>query len=183
MGTKKADLLIHPDRLQIMMALSEKPLTTSEIADRLGNIPKSSIYRHIRALLEGGMIEVAETRPVKGVLEKFYRLAQAPVLSQADLNGLTRADHQRYFVMFLASQLQGFSNYLDARPEADFQNDRVGYSEAGFSVTQQELDQLLLTIRQALLEKANNPPAADRRRHKIAFITYPIFPGDKDNAK
>jgi DNA-binding transcriptional ArsR family regulator len=181
LGSTKADLILHPARLQIMLVLAEKAMTTQEIADRLEGLPKSSIYRHIRTLLEGGMVEVSETRPVKGVLEKFYRMAQAPNLTQADLNGLTREEHLHYFGMFLASQLQGFSNYLDAHPDADFQTDRVGYSEAGFSVTTEELDRLLLAIRDVVIESAGNPPAEGRHRHKIAFITYPIFKGEKGN--
>jgi DNA-binding transcriptional ArsR family regulator len=181
LSSTKADLILHPARLPIIMALAEKAQTTSEIAECLPGTPKSSIYRHLRSLLEGGIVEVAETRPVKGVQEKFFRLAKAPVLSQADLKGFTRADHLRYFAMFLASQFQGFSNYLDTRSDPDFQSDRVGYSEAAFSVTPDELDRILATIRQVVVEGVNLPPAEDRRRHQIAFITYPVFKGEQNN--
>lgn len=181
MGSNKADLILHPVRLQIMMALAEKALTTSEIAECLPGTPKSSIYRHMRALLEGGMVDVAEIRPVKGVVEKFFRLAQAPFLSQADLKGFTREDHLRYFAMFLANQFQGFSNYLDIHSDPDLQSDRVGYSEATFSVTPDELDRILVAIRQALEEGVSHPPGEERHRHQIAFITYPIFEGEKEH--
>ncbi len=181
MRSNKADLILHPARLQILMTLAEKPMTTQELAGRLDGVPKSSIYRHMRALLEGGIIEIADTRPVKGTLEKFYRLGQAPFLSQTDIAGFTREDHLRYFAMYLASQLQGFANYLETSPKPDFQADPVGYSEGIFSVTSDELDRLLTSIRQVLSEYARNTPVEGRHRHKIAFITHPSIEGDENN--
>ena len=67
---KKADLIIHPVRLRIMQALTNQTLTTQEITDELGDVPKSSVYRHLKMLLDGGLIAVAETNLVKGIGEK-----------------------------------------------------------------------------------------------------------------
>jgi len=178
MGLNKADLIIHPARLQILQALAARSMSTSELAENLSGLPKSSIYRHMRVLVEAGVVEVAETRPVKGTLEKFYRLSRPFHLSQADLAGFTRADHLRYFVMFLASQLQDFSDYLDTSSNFDFQSDRTGYSEAGFFASTAELDQFLTAIKQQILQVAANPSAENRHRHKIAIITHPFHPGD-----
>jgi DNA-binding transcriptional ArsR family regulator len=179
LGSNKADLILHPARLQILQALAAKPLTTQEIAGLLIGVPKSSIYRHLRALLDGGLVEIAGTRPVKGTLEKCYRLVQEPSLDQADIAGFTRADHLRYFAMYLASQLQGFSNYLEASQKPDFQADRVGYTEAGLYVTTEELDHILAGINNVLSEHVRIEPAPDSHRHKIAFITYPLIKGDE----
>jgi AcrR family transcriptional regulator len=157
-------------------------MTTRELAERLDGVPKSSIYRHMRALLAGSLVEVAETRPVKGTLEKFYRLEEAPRLSQADLAGFSRQDHQRYFAMFLASQLQGFSSYLEARPDPDFQADRVGYSQGSIYVDLEELDRLLSGIRREISKHGlKTKSAAGRRRQMIAIITYPLKQGDEEN--
>ena len=111
---KKADLLIHPIRLQILQTLTNGSLTTQEISDALPSIPKSSIYRHLRLLLTGGMIKVAETRSVRGIQEKVYRLLQAPHLGPEDVAGLTREDHLGYFTTYTATLLQGFADYLDS---------------------------------------------------------------------
>jgi len=182
MGSNKADVILHPARLQILMTLGEKPMTTQDLADRLKGVPKSSIYRHIRVLLENGMVAVAETRPVKGTLEKFYRLEQAPVLSQADLNGFTPEDHRRYFSMYLASLLQDFSNYLEASPSPDFQLDRTGYSETSLHVSPAELERLLTSIRQVLSEAARNTPAGGRRRRHSQDRCSALAAGSADRA-
>jgi DNA-binding transcriptional ArsR family regulator len=181
MQLNKADLIIHPARLQILQALAAGPMSTAELAERLLGMPKSSIYRHMRALLEGGMVEVAETRPVKGTLEKFYRLAQPFHLTQADLAGMRREDHLRYFVMFLAAQLQEFSDYLETSVDLDLQGDHSGYSEASFFASSAELDQILSAMSQPIVQAVANSPSEGRRRHKISFITHPFHPGDKEN--
>ena len=170
----KADLILHPVRMQILQALVTRPMNTQELAVALDGVPKSSIYRHMKELLDGGMVEVAETRPVKGTLEKYYRLGQAPHLGQADLAGFSREDHMRYFAMFLASQLQGFSSYLKANPVMDLQADRVGYSQAIFTVNKEQLDDLLGGIQKLVVACAGKAPLEGSHQHKIAFITYPL---------
>ncbi|MCP4428431.1 MAG: helix-turn-helix domain-containing protein, partial [Chloroflexi bacterium] len=85
MGLRKADLIIHPIRFRILQTLAAETLTTQEIAERLPGTPKSSIYRHLKTLLAGEAITVAETRSVKGIQEKVYRLAQRPYLGPDDL--------------------------------------------------------------------------------------------------
>jgi DNA-binding transcriptional ArsR family regulator len=181
LALNKADLILHPARLQILQVLALKPMNTQELAGSLSGVPKSSIYRHMRALLDGGMVEVAETKQVKGVLEKYYRLAKAPHLSQADISSYTPEQNLRYFMMFLAEQLQGFAGYLSSHPEQDFQTDRVGFTEIGFYASDVELDQLQAGMNKLISDLMRNPPADDRHRHKFAIITYPLPSGDTNN--
>jgi DNA-binding transcriptional ArsR family regulator len=178
----KADLILHPARLQILQALATRPMNTQELTDRLSGVPKSSIYRHMRALLDGGLVEVAETRPVKGTLEKFYRLSQAPHLRQADMAEFTREDHLRYFAMFLASQLQEFSGYLESSQSPDLEADRVGYTQAVFSVDPEQLDGLLDGLRKLVADYEGLPAREGSHPHKIAFITYPLVQKKENGA-
>lgn len=179
MPLEKADLIIHPARLQIMQLIAGGSMSTTELAERLPALPKSSIYRHLRLMLEGGLVEVAETRPVKGTLEKFYRLAQPPHLSQEDIGKFSREDHVRLFTTFLASQLQDFSDYLDADPHYNFQDDHTGFSMLTFYASPAELDHFLTELRSLITRNAVFPPEEGRKRHKIAIITHPFFSGDK----
>ncbi len=174
MVTSKADLILHPARLQILMALAERPMNTQELSEHLRGVPKSSIYRHMRALLDGGLVEIADTRPVKGVLEKSYRLGQAPHLRMADFAGYDHKDHLRTFATFLASQLQDFSDYLEFAPNPDFQADHVGYSQGIFSLTTEELEGVLQGIRQLFSAYPPGREGPSLKRHKITFITHPM---------
>lgn len=178
MGSSKADLIIHPVRFRILQTLATETLTTQTIAERLPDVPKSSIYRHLRALLDGQMIAVAETRPVKGILEKAYRLAQRPYLGPDDLIGVSADDHMRHFTTYVMTLLQGFSDYLTAaEPTIDFVADRVGYTEAVFYATDAEMDALQSDLNAAFLKVARNESEDGRengrKKRKIAIVSHP----------
>jgi len=171
---KKADLVIHPIRLQILQILTNGLLTTQEISDALPSIPKSSIYRHLKLLLTGGMVEVAETRSVRGIQEKVYRLLQSSHLGPEDVVGLTKEDHLSYFTTYTTMLLQGFADYLRSISEIDLLADRTGYTAAIIYASSAELDEFGSALNQAMSRLIQNGPGAGRHRHKIAIITHPV---------
>ncbi len=178
---RKADLIIHPVRLQIMQTLAGESLTTQEISDALPATPKSSIYRHLGLLLEGKMIEVAETRPVRGFKEKVYRLVQAPHLGPEDVAGFAGEDHLRCFAAYVATVLRGFADYVASNSDHDLVADRVGCAEVIVYATRAELDKFAAALNPAVLELLENRPGDGRHRHKIAIITHPMNAlGDDD---
>ncbi|MFJ1704592.1 ArsR/SmtB family transcription factor [Kitasatospora sp. NPDC088346] len=70
--------LADPVRLAILNALYKRepsPLSVKEIAAELGDTP-TKLYRHIKQLEQVGLIMVAETRLVSGIVESRYRNAQ-----------------------------------------------------------------------------------------------------------
>ncbi|MAT42326.1 MAG: hypothetical protein CL609_08300 [Anaerolineaceae bacterium] len=171
--SEKADLIIHPVRLRILQVLADKHLTTNEIATHLPDVPKSSIYRHLKKLLDGGLVAVEDVNIVKGIEEKIYHTAVAPVLSAEDVKNSTKEDHLRYFSAYTATLIQGFQAYIESEDNHDFVKDRSGYSEVKFYASTQELDQLLSRFQQDLLKLINNPPENDRRLRKLAMIIHP----------
>lgn len=177
MSPSRIDLVIHPDRLRILQSLAGGPRTTQEIADALPAIPKSSIYRHLKKLLDGEIIAVAETRPVKGTIEKVYALTSAARLTPEDLAGLTPEDHIRYFATYAATLLQGFAGYIENTPEPDYIRDRVGYTEVSFYASSAEFDAMQMAINQALIPLLHNPPGEGRIQRKLATLTHPVIEG------
>ena len=173
MAIDNVELVIHPVRLRILQSLESEPLTTQEIADRLPDVPKSSLYRHLRLLLESEFVGVAEIRLVQGIQEKVYQLSRPARLGPDDITGLSADDHLRYFTIYLMTLLRGFSVYLAQTAVIDFVADRAGYSEVSFWASRQELDLFSATINEALLPLIENEPDQGRQRHKIAVITYP----------
>lgn len=172
----RTDLILHPIRFRILGTLLGESLTTQEIAGRLSDVPKSSIYRHLKSLLEGGMIAVDETHPVRGALEKTYRLDQPLRLTEDEMVGRTPDEHIHYFRTYVLTRVQGNSHYAQAAA-VDNKVDRVahrsGYSEAFVFATTEELDEAFQAINQALRSLASNPPGEGRHKHKFAIITHP----------
>ena len=72
--------LADQTRLAILAALmksrSNRPvMSVKELAAELGE-PQTKLYRHVRQLEAAGLIEVASTRMVSGILEQRYRASQ-----------------------------------------------------------------------------------------------------------
>lgn len=178
---ERIDLILHPVRFRILQALAGETLTTQELAELLPDAPKSSIYRHLRLLLDGGMVAVSGTRPVRGVFEKTYRLDQPIHISADEISTLTAEEHMRYFQNYAMTLIQGFSEYVaGAIPDKsiDMADDRAGYTEAFFYATSEELDQFAAALNGALVPLMINPPGEGRRKHKLAIITHPAAGGD-----
>ncbi|MFF7454765.1 ArsR/SmtB family transcription factor [Kitasatospora sp. NPDC008115] len=72
--------LADPLRLAILDVLMDAsasgPLTAKEIAAALDE-PQTKLYRHIKQLEKAGLVRVAETRLVSGIVESRYAPAQA----------------------------------------------------------------------------------------------------------
>ena len=173
MSGEKIELVIHPVRLRILRTLVAGPLTTQQISEQLADVPKSSLYRHLKLLLDAEFVTVAETRMVQGIEEKIYRLNRPARLGADEIVGVSAEDHLRYFTTYLMVLLKGFSHYLSLSPEPDFVEDRVGYTDASFWATDEELDDFASKINGALMPLLQNRAIDGRHRHMIAFVTFP----------
>lgn len=76
--------LADPTRWRILGRLLDGPASIQELARALG-AAKGTIGHHVRALDAAGLIRLAETRRVRGVVEKRYaRVARQFRLAEAD---------------------------------------------------------------------------------------------------
>ncbi len=173
MPSQKADLIIHPVRLRILQVLADQQMTTSQIAHHLPDVPKSSIYRHLKKLLDGGLVAVQDVNLVKGTPEKIYQAATPPVLSADDIKNFSKEDHLRYFSAYTATLIQSFKRYIHSVENPDFVADRTGYSELRFYASTEELDAFFIHFQQELIKLINNPPQKGRRLRKLAIINHP----------
>ena len=83
--------LADPVRLAILSALDTRVpdgalpvMSVKELAQRLGE-PQTKLYRHVKQLEAAGLIEVAATRMVSGILEQRYRARQRDLRLSAAL--------------------------------------------------------------------------------------------------
>jgi DNA-binding transcriptional ArsR family regulator len=83
--------LADPVRIAILSALETnvpdgelRVMSVKELAQDLGE-PQTKLYRHVKQLEAAGLIEVAATRMVSGILEQRYRACQRDLRLSATL--------------------------------------------------------------------------------------------------
>lgn len=80
--TKLMKALAHPLRQQLLMALSERVASPSELAEELRE-PLGNVSYHVRMLVDLGCIELVSTTPRRGALEHHYKAVVRPLLDDA----------------------------------------------------------------------------------------------------
>ena len=184
MDRSTIDLIFHPVRLRIMGLLTREQLTTQAIHAYMPDVPKSSIYRHLKLLLEGDLIAVTDTRQVNGIEEKVYSLRVYPrVADPADMANLSPEEHLHYFTVFITDLMQGYMSYVEQTPRIDMGADRVGYTSAHFYATPEEFDAFSAAFNTALLPLLHHGPGEGRELRKLAVISHPLRrqPGPDDS--
>ena len=96
--TQELRALAHPLRLRLLQFFAGEPRTTMQVAVLMGE-PPTRLYHHVNALERAGILELARTRPVRGTIEKYFKVARKQIgvsrpdettpSSRAALRGLT----------------------------------------------------------------------------------------------
>jgi len=65
-------LLADPLKLQLLRAFAEKARTTKDVANELGE-SVTKLYRHVDALHDAGLLEIAAEKQKRGTIERTFR--------------------------------------------------------------------------------------------------------------
>ena len=141
--TDRADLLLHPIRLRIGMTMAGEELTTSQLAERMPDIPQATLYRQVATLLNGGILEVVAETPNRGAIEKTYRLVEeAASLGPEDAAKMTAEDHVAGLTTFVGALVEATARYLKTE-DADPSVDVFGYRQIPVWLSGTEAEELI----------------------------------------
>jgi DNA-binding transcriptional ArsR family regulator len=170
----RAELILHPIRMRIILAIGTEHLTAQQVAAQLPDVAQATLYRHINKLAKGGMLEIVSERPVRGAVERVYRLKFSRLtLSQEDLASATPEELMRYFTTFTAGLLGDFATYLNNHPQPKLDVDGVGFHTAPLYLSADELDALRDGLRALLLPLLKHRATPDRQRLHFSTILIP----------
>ena len=173
MASEKAELLLHPTRLRIVLAMTGSEMTTGELRERLPDIAPATLYRQVATLVRSGLLEVVAEEQKRGSVERTYGVVESAVtLDAEDASSLTKDEHLSAFITFVGTMIQSFGRYLD-QPDSDPGKDNVGYRQAGLWVTPNELQRLVLGLREAMAPCLKNKPEPGRSRISLSTIVIP----------
>lgn len=169
-----AELLLHPVRLRIVQAfLGDRALTTGQLREILPDVPAATLYRQVAALAGAAVLEVVAQRPVRGSVERTYRLRPgATHIGAAEAAGMTPEEHRQGFLVFAAALLDDVDRYLTGG-DVDLARDQVGYRQAALHLSDDELAELVAELREVLAARLRLPPAPGRRRRLFSTVLLP----------
>lgn len=171
---KLVDLVLHPIRMRIVMALAGRELTAQQMAETLGDVPPATLYRHLNRLTEAGVLVVASERRVRGTLEKAYKLgSQGAMIDPQQFAAMSREEHLRYFTTFVATLLDDFSRYMKNPEPINILTDGFGYQKFPMELNEEEFIEVAQGINAAIVPHLSNPPASGRKRRIFATIVMP----------
>jgi hypothetical protein len=157
-------------------------MTPLRLKEVLGDVPQATLYRHVNQLHDGGLLDVVDEQAVRGGVERTYGVvAEAVSLGPDEYEDATPEDHLRYFTTFLGTLIEAFGAYL-GEGTPDFAADGVGYRQVPLWLTDEELDEMITTLRDTLRNAMHNQPSPERRRRLVTTIVMPDVraPGSPD---
>ncbi|GAA3155869.1 helix-turn-helix domain-containing protein [Planomonospora alba] len=175
--TTSVDLLLHPVRLRIIQALlGDRRMTTAALAAELSDVSTATLYRHVAALADAGVLEVTGEQRVRGAVERTYALhLPAAQLDEEELAAMTPGDHRQAFMAFVAGLLAGFDRYLE-RGDTDLRRDGVGYRQTALWLSDEEFAAFVADLRAVFEARAANGPREGRTRRMVTTVLMPSVP-------
>jgi DNA-binding transcriptional ArsR family regulator len=176
MPSRKADLLLHPVRLQIITAISTYRMTAKELAEALSDVPQTTLYRHINTLVEGGILIVVDEKQIRGTVERTYAMEVMPSLIAEDLEGMQKKDYEQILTMFISILMGDVMRYLNSKPEGQEINlleDGFELSRVQLYMSDEEFKALNQKITELMIEIGKNEPTPDRKRRIFTYLGIP----------
>lgn len=172
--SKKTDLILHPVRMRLVAELSDRQMTSRQLATMLPDIAQATLYRQIKRLVDGGIFEVVAEQVVNGATERTYGIvAGQNRLRPEEVAALSDEEHIKLFSVFAAGLIDSFARYVQQPETVDFVADGVSYNRTVVYLDSSEREKLASAFLQALQPFMNNLPTPERQRYTLASVVIP----------
>jgi DNA-binding transcriptional ArsR family regulator len=169
----KADLILHPVRMQILQTLvGGRNLTVHDIAQRLPNVPQATLYRHLNKLVQGSVIEIVAQNPIRGAIEKVYALSNGGLISPQEFADSSTEEKMGVFIQFVSGIINSFGDYVNQKG-VDFVKDGVAFRQAELYMNDDEFLEFAQGLASVFQKVINNDPREDRKKRKVTTIIIP----------
>ncbi|AXU83682.1 transcriptional regulator [Clostridium sp. HMSC19D02] len=170
-----AKLILNPARLRILQYIRlHGSVRTSDIVKYLNDIPRATVYHHVKILEENNMIEVIKENRVRGTIEKVYALKEYTTSMEGEtFVALSTA--------FYVGLMQEMNEYF-SRKEQDHKKDNVFFSSALLYMSDNEYENLLKSIADLLKPYIEQKPKLNLKLRKLSIISSPPV-ADNDKTK
>jgi hypothetical protein len=175
MALSRVDVIAHPIRARIILALTNQTLTIQQIAGLLPDVPRASLYRHVRELADGDIIIVVRERRVRGTIEATYAIRpRSTILTPDEIASASNEENLRLVTSFLGGVAHAYQAYL-AEPEGGTPQEMFT-RVLSLNLTTEEFQRVKRQLLEILLPLEANEPTPERRRRLICLLGVPEQP-------
>jgi predicted ArsR family transcriptional regulator len=177
-------VLSDPLRMQLIELMSHQARTVKQLAKELGTTPHK-LYYHVKLLEDHGLIRVAETRLVSGILEKHYQIAARDIVVANGLLSVRKPEGKSDIEGLISSILDGtkadFIRSFRVRTEGEFHVDERHLSSATremANLTREQAKAICEKLEELVREFESYDDEADqaqRQKYALTTIFYPSF--------
>lgn len=168
--------MLHPVRSTLFIEVSTRgEATAGELAHALRQIPQATLYRHLGAMVDHGILKIVEQRKKRALYENVYAVGMDFSADLDDMVAQNRGDvYAAMFYQYMMVFFHAFEAYA-ARPDIDIAHDGSGFTMSPVYLTSEELTRLQQQIGALLEPLRGNKPAPDdgRAMHTIGLIITP----------
>lgn len=166
------EIFLHPIRTRIIqLVANHTSMTVSAIADAMHDIPRSTIYRHVKILSENNVLVVVKEEKVRGTYEREY------AFNSEVLNMQGNEAHKAAY-SFLLKMLFNFNDYFKT-PDANPIQDQIFLSQNTLLLSDEEFEQLKVDMYEVIKTYLNFAPHHERKARNISIISSPVRTEEK----
>ena len=150
----------------IQVIMLKKEATSAEIGEELQDIPRASLYRHIKVLLDAKIITVVKEEFKRGSVEKTYAIA--PQMPYDNTN-----EEYNSLIQSALMGLQGdFYRYFNG-DNPDPQRDLLTVGTASLMMSDEEMMEFIKAYGNLLQKYMSNKPVEGRKVRKVTLVISP----------
>lgn len=170
------EVMLNPIRMKIIQELATRQsMTATELCERISDVPRTTMYRHINILLDNNILFVVSEKKIRGSLERTIALnigeiSKNKTLENASQNALG----------FLMNRYARLHNYFSGE-NPDPAKDKIFLNNSILMMDDNEFDQFLSELR-GLIIKYSFEVAKERKARDISVISVPT-PTENQNEK
>ncbi len=162
------EIMLNPVRMRIVQQLAANArMTANELSEKISDVPRTTLYRHINVLLENGLLAVVAERKIRGSLERTFSLNAGEITKHNTLE-----DAPQQALAFLMNRYARYHDYFNgAAPNPA--RDRIFFNDTILMMDDDEFDRFLAELRD-LLVKYSFAAGGGRKARDISVLSVPV---------
>lgn len=167
MNNKYMEACMNSTRQRIIQVImTKKEATSGEIGEELPDIPRASLYRHIKVLLDAEVIVVVRETYKRGSMEKTYAIATQMPYDD------TNEEYNRMIQSALMGLQGEFHRYFSGE-DPDPQRDLLTVGSASLMLDDEEMLEFIKAYGELIQKYMSNKPGEGRKVRKVTLVVSP----------